>query len=47
MLSRGTSYQDLGPDHFDKINRKATANRLASRLRELGYEVHLKLKEPA
>jgi transposase len=47
MLSKGTTYIDLGPDHFDRINRKATANRLASRLRELGYEVHLKLKEPA
>lgn len=45
MLREGTAYKDLGPDHFDKINRKATTTRLVKRLRELGYEVHL--KEPA
>lgn len=47
MLRSGERYQDLGADHFDKINHRAIANRLARRLRELGYEVHLKLKAPA
>lgn len=45
MLAHGTDYQDLGTDHFDKIDRKATATRLTSRLRELGYEVQISLKE--
>lgn len=47
LLSRGTHFEDLGADHFDKINRKSTADRLTRRLRELGYEVQLKLKESA
>lgn len=42
MLSQGTDYQDLGPDHFDKLNRRTTANRLIRRLKDLGYEVALR-----
>jgi transposase len=45
MLLRGTSYQDLGIDHFDKINKKALAKRLLHRLQELGYKVHV--EDPA
>lgn len=47
MLSKQTPYKDLGPDHFNKLNKKAIASRLTRKLRELGYEVQLKVKEPA
>jgi transposase len=47
MLKSGERFRDLGADYFDKLNRKATVDRLTRRLRELGYEVQLKLKEPA
>ena len=42
MLVHGTPYTDLGSDHFDRVNKQATARRLTKRLQELGYEVHLK-----
>lgn len=45
MLSRKTTFKDLGPDHFDKLNKKRTASRLVRRLTELGYKVSL--EEPA
>jgi len=35
-------YRDLGADHFVRRDRGRVAQRLASRLRELGYEVTLK-----
>jgi transposase len=41
MLSKGTPFKDLGPDHFDKLNRKRATSRLVRRLTELGYKVHL------
>jgi transposase len=28
MLSKGTPFKDLGPDHFDKLNRKRATSRL-------------------
>jgi transposase len=39
MLTKGTTYQELGADHFDKLNPKRTANRLIKRLEQLGYAV--------
>lgn len=42
MLQRDLSYQDLGPSHFDTLNRQRTANRLTRRLRDLGFEVELR-----
>jgi transposase len=42
MLRDGTSYQDLGPDHFDRQDRAKTAQRLTRRLEQLGYEVQLR-----
>ena len=33
MLSDGTDYQDLGPDHFDRRPEAVQANRLAHRLK--------------
>ena len=32
-------YQDLGADHFDRRDRSKTVNRLAKRIRDLGYEL--------
>jgi transposase len=42
MLQRGTDYQDLGADHFDKRNVRRTTNRLVKRLEALGHTVILK-----
>jgi len=42
MLKDGTAYQDLGPDHFDRINRDALVRRSVRRLERLGYEVSIK-----
>lgn len=39
MLKRGTEYQDLGADHFDKLRPQRTASRLIQRLEVLGYTV--------
>ena len=37
------SYQDLGPDHFDRADREKTASRLVRKLGELGYAVEVKV----
>lgn len=42
MLKDGTAYQDLGPDHFDHINRQALVRRSVRRLERLGFEVSIK-----
>ena len=48
MLTNGTFYQDLGPDHFDKLDKQRHTNRLVNRLKDLGYAVDLTpLPEPA
>jgi transposase len=44
LLRDGTSYQDLGPHHFDARHRRETERRLCRRLEALGYKVTL---EPA
>jgi hypothetical protein len=41
MLKRGTSYEDLGPDYFDKLNERAAVSRAVARLEALGYKVTL------
>ncbi len=46
MVRRGTTYQELGGDYFDRQNRDRTAKRLLKRLEHLGYDVQgLQLKE--
>jgi transposase len=40
-------YQDLGADHFVRRDRQRVAQRLTNRLRDLGYEVTLKVKDAA
>ena len=41
MLARGTLYQDLGPDHFDRRTKATRTKRLVSRLQNLGYAVQI------
>ena len=47
MLKRGVAYQDLGADHFDRIDRTRLAARLARKLDELGFDVTLTRREAA
>jgi len=42
MLKDGTAYQDLGPGHFDRIDREALIRRSVRRLERLGYQVSIK-----
>jgi len=41
MLKNGTTYQDLGPQHFDRRSKAQQADRLLKRLADLGYAVPL------
>jgi transposase len=44
ILASGSAYRDLGPGYLDQIDQRRTAEQLARRLRDLGYEVDIKLK---
>ena len=39
MIRDGTPYRDLGPHHFDQMDRSRAARRLVARLQHLGYNV--------
>jgi transposase len=41
MLTNGTLYQDLGPDHFDKRAKGKQIMRLVNRLQTLGFAVQI------
>jgi transposase len=41
MLSGGEFYRDLGPDHFDRSAKATQAQRLLTRLQNLGYAVQI------
>lgn len=41
MLQRATTYQELGPDYFDKRNTVRATHRLVKRLEALGHRVIL------
>jgi transposase len=41
MLKNGTTYQDLGRDHFDRRSKEQQTHRLVKRLADLGYAVAL------
>ncbi|RKO65486.1 IS110 family transposase [Desulfofundulus salinus] len=45
LLKKGTRYQDLGSDYFDKLAEKAVVSRTVARLEALGYKVTLEKKE--
>ena len=47
MLRRGVAYTDLGPDHFDRVDRTRLAARLARKLDELGFDVTLSPRKAA
>lgn len=42
MLQDGTTYQDLGSSHFERIDRGRATRRLVGRLQALGYDVQLR-----
>jgi transposase len=42
MLSRGTTYQELGADHFDRTNKERLTRHLIKRLESLGNDVVVK-----
>lgn len=42
ILRNDVPYHDLGADHFTRHDRAKTADRLARRIRQLGYEVDLR-----
>jgi len=39
ILTERTTYRELGPDHFDKLNQDAVARRAIKKLETLGYKV--------
>jgi transposase len=41
IMKNGTTYQDLGPDYFQRHDRHRTAHRLVQRLQHMGYIVQL------
>jgi transposase len=47
LLKEGTTYQDLGPTHFDERDRQAVIRRSVRRLEDLGYQVTVEELAPA
>lgn len=47
MLSNGTVYSDLGPQHFDRRDKHKQVKRLMLRLQNLGYLVELRPADTA
>jgi len=43
LIKDGTVYQDLGPNHFDQLDRQRVTQRAVHRLQALGYDVTLKV----
>jgi transposase len=41
MIQRGTEFQDLGTDHYERRSQAERAHHLVRRLRRLGYDVQL------
>lgn len=41
MWATGSFYDDLGEDHFRKLDPERTKHRAVAQLRQLGYEVTL------
>ena len=42
VLRDQVPYRDLGPLYFARLDRDRTAQRLARRIQELGYEVQIR-----
>jgi len=47
VLDRRTTYEDLGPQYFDRRDRAAVERRLVGRLERLGYKVTIEPITPA
>lgn len=47
LIERGTRFQDLGADYFDRRNPEAVRHRLVKRLEKLGYKVTVEPLVPA
>jgi (2Fe-2S) ferredoxin len=47
IIRNGTTYTDLGVDHFDKRNQAQTERRLIKRLEQLGYTITLESRAAA
>jgi transposase len=47
VLSRGTTYQDLGPEYLERLEPERLARQLVRRLERLGHVVTLKPKDEA
>ena len=45
LLKRGTTYQDLGPEHFDPRDTEHSKRRAVRRLQALGYDVDLRQRK--
>lgn len=43
MLERRATYQDLGHDYFDRQDKEAVVRRLTRRIRDLGYQVEVRV----
>ena len=43
MLATGTAYEDLGPAYLDTVHRRRTAANRVRRLRDMGYQVTLRV----
>jgi hypothetical protein len=41
MLKNGSTYQELGGDYFDKLNKNRLLPYFVKRLKDLGYQVSL------
>lgn len=42
LIKDGTVFQDLGPNHFDELDRQRVTQRAVRRPQALGYDVTLK-----
>jgi transposase len=47
LLSDNTTYQELGPDHFDQLDRTRLSRAWVRRLEALGHKVTLEPQQPA
>jgi len=45
LLRRGTTYQELGPDHLDKLDPDRRTRHLVRQLERLGHKVTLEVRE--
>jgi transposase len=42
LIKDGTTYEELGHNYFDHVNRERTCRRLVQRLETLGFEVDVR-----